>query len=185
MGLAEEIAFEHTDKTVTVKCASEELVPLDESTAGRAGLTRENAPLHYHVKHLEVQFRGEEPYSVIQVVPDFTAVSAPLELAIHYVELLEQLAREHKLNLENPIINCNTGKDRSAQLAIIFGLLKDLRSVTAGKSQEDINRMIDEKDWAQELMDRAFIMENQTTEGGGGDIHQPVSSSKSNSGAFR
>ena len=145
LGVNEEIHFGHGGKEVQVKCTSELMISLEEEVAARAMLTRE-APLHYHVKTLEIHVAGQDPYTVVQVVPDFVAVSAPLELAIHYVELLKMLAVKYKLPLDNPIINCNTGKDRSIQLTLVLGLLNDLKAYAQGKELQEVNTMIDEKD---------------------------------------
>ena len=164
----ESITFNHQGARYEVKCYSDETILLSDELAKKAGLTRvDGPPLNYHIRKLQVTKNQEFPNSVYQFVPDFVAVSSPLLLAIENVHLIKRQAKLAGLSLDNPIINWNTGKDRSAQLAIVFGVLEDLETYAGKNGDEAAGKLIQETNWAELFVHRALVMQSQTTDGGG------------------
>lgn len=158
-------------KKVHLSCVDEEVRSLSNEES--AEYMRERDALNsYHIRQIEVSIEGKDPYIVYQVVPDFIPISAPLELAMKYISILEELTALTDSSDKPPIINCNTGKDRSMQLTLLYDLYKDLKSYA--KSLQNLDQMeqvneiesfLESIEGLEMLIDRALSLESQSIQG--------------------
>jgi hypothetical protein len=83
---------------------------------------------------LQVRIEGGETYRILQILPNFIPGGNPWPLSQWYVDFVSAQAQKHKITVgvDHPVIvNCNTGRDRSAQFIILHHLTTRLRQAAA------------------------------------------------------
>jgi hypothetical protein len=163
LALNESVEVSHGDFPYKIECIAEVTRPQEpiytqgSQEDGQAPLDNE---AKYFIRTLKITQLDNDPGSVEimlrQILPNFIPGSPPITNYMRFCELIDQYAED--LSTNNMIINCITGKDRSALLALIYDIHKNGIQCEDGRT------------YVQELIYRAIQIEKETTPGAAVDL---------------